>query len=1161
MIVARSKVQIVDEIAKHIQAKYLGSKDIEVTDSIDFCEYFENRYGTDEGRALLKTKFLKLEKDLCVVTAWNPPSAVDVVKDANPDDIPDFCVSPWQLGFTTQHSVKGKSKLVYIMDTVDGFLKKPYDSKTEPLQVLFGPRSTVGTAVEDWSMVLSIGMGKASACRMILEAVCELNMDTESIKEIGSLLKALFRMRCTYDPADTEEEQIDRAFAAKCRLTERPRPDPIMMAKKWMAAIIKQGLTFASVIDDKIKKYNVDKNEGFGVMEHEIQFIKAYPHQESEYIDILEKHWQNFKVLESAVPPKRLAFGDLSPDTKVKRCEKENTLFNKIYSWTPLANVLWLMREIGIFCRAIKDAQRLNRKINLRTNAKAFRNKTHELSHDEICVFVYFIPEFKKHTTEAQFDDLMNRLCKGYLDKELHEKAKTMDAKLSVWDFRFLVMVTGKEAPKVSGPRSLEVQAEEVEVALFKEKLDGEVKLWNEYKRGKAAWEASTRQAKRQDNNAQGIRIIEKANSVCTDYTPVSKLCQDGVQAWIMECISNWTEKESLSKDNIYTIFIVRLDVLGQKYHINLYPTLRLISDYISHEPMRSAAIVIAPNSGKDDAYNEQAIEEAIEEVDGALRDDQYRLRVRRGTFQLDETSLGSRSTRPGFTTAWMCTSDATNVDLTNPRKWSWASHFEKSFIFKRRRTMEDLKVLADTDFVNPCAALVRSSKGAEGLSKAQRSKQWHTGIQFFDGLRSSVLHGLGLRITDGVAWIDTTPYDDKFQQSVIQAQSHKSPGVPRQMILSPIWVNMGVHGPDQVEAVDNHRISVFIKKSVRNFLASKIRDKSITFDDVPIVDPAAVPVAAAPTLLMDKFLQTCPNAAGFLPLRQDILSLLEQKVRSEIPKEGLNKIIQEHDKVHNPSGVPFKGEAKRSAPQDPTVEEGQHAKTCAPESDGPRSKEEFKEDEIFPGQSSDHEFMIKDGKLWTYAHEDCIISNRKPICKFWGEYICGSDRKKDIAKHKAENYMWCVDNMDFLGVFACQKGKAETNIFNNHSPSKLSDFMRHLEDQGKAKFNIECHELQEITQQGQDVSEVTYKVKVSENCLFLPKALPAKSKPSKANAGSAMNFSQWNFKERQHNLGRVKMMMAMNFDEEANSIIPVKPMVYLTESIKMKKGQFILLG
>ena len=36
---------------------------------------------------------------------------------------------------------------------------------------------------------------------------------------------------------------------------------------------------------------------------------------------------------------------------------------------------------------------------------------------------------------------------------------------------------------------------------------------------------------------------------------------------------------------------------------------------------------------------------------------------------------------------------------------------------------------------------------------------------------------------------------------------------------------------------------------------------------------------------------------------------------------------------------------------------------------------------------------------------------------------------------------------------------------------------------------------------------------------------------------------------------------MAMNFDEEANAIILVKPMVYLTSPVKMKKGDFVLLG
>ena len=136
-------------------------------------------------------------------------------------------------------------------------------------------------------------------------------------------------------------------------------------------------------------------------MDHEVAFIKLFPHQSQEFLDVLEMHWQNFKVHESAVPPKKLAFSDLSPDTKVKRCEKGNVLFNKIFTWTQLSNTLWLQREIGFFCRAIKDAQRANKKVNLRINAKAFRNKLNDLSHDEICVFVYFMDEFKKHTTKS----------------------------------------------------------------------------------------------------------------------------------------------------------------------------------------------------------------------------------------------------------------------------------------------------------------------------------------------------------------------------------------------------------------------------------------------------------------------------------------------------------------------------------------------------------------------------------------------------------------------------------------------------------------------------------------------------------------------------------------------------------------------------------------
>ena len=122
----------------------------------------------------------------------------------------------------------------------------------------------------------------------------------------------------------------------------------------------------------------------------------------------------------------------------------------------------------------------------------------------------------------------------------------------------------------------------------------------------------------------------------------------------------------------------------------------------------------------------------------------------------------------------------------------------------------------------------------------------------------------------------------------------------------------------------------------------------------------------------------------------------------------------------------------------------------------------------------------------------------------------------------------------------------------------------------------MECHEIKEITEKAAESSsssvqgpvpvlageeEVRYEVKSTEDCLFLPKAVPAKSKPSKANAASAMDFSQWNFSSRTHKLGRVKLMMTMHYDEEANTIVPFKPMVYLTHSIKLKKGEFVLLG
>ena len=69
-------------------------------------------------------------------------------------------------------------------------------------------------------------------------------------------------------------------------------------------------------------------------------------------------------------------------------------------------------------------------------------------------------------------------------------------------------------------------------------------------------------------------------------------------------------------------------------------------------------------------------------------------------------------------------------------------------------------------------------------------------------------------------------------------------------------------------------------------------------------------------------------------------------------------------------------------------------AKTFASELEGPKSNGSFQEEHIMAEQSNDHEFMLKDGKLWANALEACAVSARKPICKCWGKYLYGSGKK-----------------------------------------------------------------------------------------------------------------------------------------------------------------------
>ena len=118
------------------------------------------------------------------------------------------------------------------------------------------------------------------------------------------------------------------------------------------------------------------------------------------------------------------------------------------------------------------------------------------------------------------------------------------------------------------------------------------------------------------------VEISKVSRDFVSKIAPTARCTEDGVIPFICDSIARWAACEKMSKERVYTVLIVRFDVLGQKFFTNLNSALRIVSDVLNMSPSISAAIIIAPNTGKSDSYNEAAIAEAKDDVEKELKQD-----------------------------------------------------------------------------------------------------------------------------------------------------------------------------------------------------------------------------------------------------------------------------------------------------------------------------------------------------------------------------------------------------------------------------------------------------------------------------------------------------------------------------------------------------------
>ena len=520
------------KILQEAEETFCGSGDLAANGAINFHDYFMSQYPPGSAnRDGLEAEFKHLETRLTNLVGWVPAThVIHVLNFPMGNEVQRFVVAPWQLGLSSDDSIKGPSKMVYILDTVSSFLSRPYMSEKEPLDLLFSKQSRPQEAVGPWSLVHAVGMGKSSAARIILESAVRLQLSDAELQQVAPCLQSLLRMHATYDPSGDEEQQFLDSLASKVQMAEHARPDPLQVAARWSEVIKAKGDNFASVIDARINAFNQGRTDSVNIQPNERAFIKLYPHQADEFLKLLNYHWQNFKVAESAVPFKVWLNPDLSPETKVGRANGQ-ALWVSILQWSPPKNYYWLQRCIGTFVKNIKEAQLAGKKVSLKTMANKFRcNFKDPLLHDSACVFSYFMPEWQGHLTTQQLQELLARYSKGYLNKELDEK---VDPSLKALDFRFMQQLTGQWS-LVSGPShqntsEAEKAREQAEFNLFNAKLAREVSLFEEHTRQLKAFHAREHEDKVASNLLLKQKLGFATEHFCNKWLPVRPCSQAGV--------------------------------------------------------------------------------------------------------------------------------------------------------------------------------------------------------------------------------------------------------------------------------------------------------------------------------------------------------------------------------------------------------------------------------------------------------------------------------------------------------------------------------------------------------------------------------------------------------------------------------------------------------
>ena len=353
---SKDKIKVIAKFEAAFNSLLNGSGDPDKEDAAkDFASCFEHAYPNLEA---FRRDAMDLQTRIEKLAVGCSPAPTLTRVPAVPDQPSGMsCIlQPWQLGFQSQHSLKGPSKIVTIREIAMGFLETPFTSLENPISILMPFQSVVGSAVADFSVLHSVGFGKSCASKLILMCAARLALSDDDLRVVAKELYALLFLHCVYAPAESWSAEFTKALTAKMQAAERQRPDPLQILCAFANKAQAEGkeLTPATVVDFIQDFENSTFTEGKKFTRNEVLAVKWMSTLSKSALAKIDYHWAQFRVSESALPLTRIATVMDSESRSVREATSDE--FRSIYSSTDDKVEAFLHRTIGVFHNKLKQA-------------------------------------------------------------------------------------------------------------------------------------------------------------------------------------------------------------------------------------------------------------------------------------------------------------------------------------------------------------------------------------------------------------------------------------------------------------------------------------------------------------------------------------------------------------------------------------------------------------------------------------------------------------------------------------------------------------------------------------------------------------------------------------------------------------------------------------